>query len=71
MVARLAPPDQLGKYYGLFALSGKATSWAAPLTIALVTRQTESARIGISMILVFIVVGLVLLVRVREVRDPG
>ncbi|MEC9345132.1 MAG: MFS transporter [Pseudomonadota bacterium] len=71
MVARLAPPDQLGKYYGLFALSGKATSWAAPLTIALVTRQTESARIGISMILVFIVVGLVLLLRVREVRDPG
>lgn len=69
MVSRLAPPEQIGKYYGLFALSGKATSWAAPVAIATVTGLTDE-RLGMLVIPVFIAVGLLLLLRVAEQRDP-
>ncbi|WP_417519489.1 MFS transporter [Minwuia sp.] len=70
MVARLAPPDQLGQYFGLFSLSGKVTAFLAPFAIARVTAGTESVRAGVSVILIFLVVGLIILATVREQRDP-
>lgn len=70
MVARLAPPEQMGQYFGLFSLSGKVTSFVAPFVIARVTVASDSSRIGVSVILVFLVVGLAILTTVREERDP-
>lgn len=70
MVARLAPPDQMGQYFGLFSLSGKVTSFVAPFVIARVTVASDSSRIGVSVILVFLAVGLAILTTVREERDP-
>jgi len=70
MVTRLAPPDQMGQYFGLFSLSGKVTSFVAPFAIARVTEASESSRIGVSVILVFLVVGLAILTGVKEIRDP-
>lgn len=70
MVARLAPPEQLGQFYGLFSLSGKVTAFIAPFAIARVTDASQSSRIGVSVILAFLIVGLVLLAGVREERDP-
>lgn len=70
MVARLAPPDQMGQYFGLFSLSGKVTSFVAPFVIARVTVASDSSRIGISVILVFLAVGLAILTTVKEKRDP-
>lgn len=69
MVARLAPVGQLGQYYGLFALSGKATAFLAPFVIARAT-GIGGDRIGVSMILIFVGVGLFLLIGVKEERDP-
>lgn len=69
MVARLAPPGQLGQFFGLFSLSGKVTAFLAPFAIARVTDASDSSRIGVSVILVFLIVGLFLLVGVREERD--
>ncbi len=68
MVSRLSPPSMIGEFYGLFALSGKATAFLAPLVIAVVTAATASQRAGIATILVFLVAGLVLLIPVREER---
>jgi UMF1 family MFS transporter len=68
LLARLAPPEKMTQYFGLFAFSGKATAFAAPLAIAAVTQASGSQRIGISVILGFIVLGLLLLVGVREPR---
>jgi UMF1 family MFS transporter len=70
MVARLAPPDQMGQYFGLFSLSGKVTSFVAPFVIARVTVASDSSRIGISVILIFLIVGLAVLTTVKEQRDP-
>jgi UMF1 family MFS transporter len=70
LLARLAPPEKMTQYFGLFAFSGKATAFAAPLAIAAVTQATGSQRIGVSVILGFIAIGLLLLVAVREPKAP-
>jgi UMF1 family MFS transporter len=71
LIGRLAPPGMTGEFYGLFALSGRATAWMAPLAIDIVTRQMQSTRGGIACVLVFLVLGFALLGRVREVREPS
>lgn len=40
LLTRIAPPDAAGRYFGLFAMSGKLTSFAAPLAIAVATQVT-------------------------------
>jgi MFS transporter, UMF1 family len=57
-----------GEFYGLFALSGRATVWMAPLAIGIVTTATQSNRLGIACVLIFLVAGFLLLLRVREER---
>jgi UMF1 family MFS transporter len=65
LLARLAPSHQIGEFYGLFALSGKLTSFAGPLAVASVTAATASQRAGISVLVGFFAVGAVLLAFVR------
>ena len=68
LLARLAPASMMGEFFGLYALSGKATAFMAPLAVALLTSTFASQRAGISVILVFLVIGLGLLMFVREER---
>ncbi|MBM3491057.1 MAG: MFS transporter [Alphaproteobacteria bacterium] len=70
LIGRLAPPDMVGEFYGLFALSGKATTFLAPFLIALITQATGSQRPGLVVVLVFLGLGLVLLVPLREPNHP-
>jgi len=71
LLARLAPPDKITQYFGLFAFSGKVTAFLAPLLVALVTTLTHSQRIGMSAILLFLIVGIVLMLPVRiTARQP-
>ena len=65
LLARLCPPDKTTEFFGFYAFSGKITAFAAPLAIGLVTAPTDSQRLGISASLVFLIVGLLLLLRVR------
>jgi len=68
MLSRLAPPGMVGELYGLYALSGKATAFLAPLAVALATEGFASQRLGVAAILLFLLLGLVLLAGVREER---
>jgi MFS transporter, UMF1 family len=52
----------------LFAFSGKATAFLAPLSVALVTDIAASQRAGMASIPVFLVAGFLLLLPVRERR---
>ena len=65
LLARLAPQEKLAEFFGLFALSGKITSFAAPTLVATVTALTVSQRAGVSVLLVFFTAGALLLARVR------
>ncbi len=54
--------NETGRYFGIYALSGRATSFMATLAFSLVTYSTGSPRLGMSTLMVFLVCGLVLLV---------
>lgn len=69
LVARLAPADKVTQFFGLFAFSGKATAFLAPLLIALVTQLTGNQRLGIAAITIFLLVGMALILPVRVRRQ--
>ena len=65
MMARHTTPDRATEAFGLYALSGKVTSFLAPMLIALVTTASGSQRIGIAPLIVLFLIGLFLLSFVR------
>jgi UMF1 family MFS transporter len=71
LVVRLAPRERITQFFGLFALSGKLTSFAGPFLVATVTAVTASQKAGISVLLVFFLVGGVLLARVQVSGGSG
>jgi UMF1 family MFS transporter len=68
LLARLAPPDQITQYFGLFAFSGKVTAFLAPFLVATVTLASGSQRLGMATITLFLIAGMVLMLPVREPR---
>ncbi len=69
LMVRHTDPDTPTEYFGLYGLSGRATSFIAPSLIGLVTTLTQSARLGISPVIALFVIGLVLLIWVRPDGD--
>jgi UMF1 family MFS transporter len=65
LLIQLAPRERMTQYFGLFALSGKVTSFMAPLAVSLVTSITSSQKAGMAVLVVFFLAGLVLLTRVQ------
>ena len=57
-----------GEFFGLFALSGRATAWMAPTAIGIITAATQSNRLGVACVLFFLVLGFSCCWRVREER---
>jgi UMF1 family MFS transporter len=66
LLIRLAPKDRIAQYFGLFALTGKVTSFVGPLLIGAITAVTESQKAGMAVLVLFFVAGLALLRRVRD-----
>jgi UMF1 family MFS transporter len=65
LLARITPADKMTEFFGFFSFSGKITAFAAPLAIGAVTHASGSQRIGIATCLVFLIAGLLLLLRVK------
>jgi UMF1 family MFS transporter len=68
MMVRQADPERMSEAYGLYALSGKATSFLAPLSIGVITTLTGSQSWGVSPLVVLFAIGLFLL---RYVNPQG
>lgn len=66
LVARLSPPDMVGEFYGLYSLSGRATTFLAPLLIGIATAVFSTQRIAAAIVLVFLAIGFAILWRVKE-----
>lgn len=69
LLIRMAPKDRIAQYFGLFALTGKVTSFVGPLLIGIVTALTESQKAGMAVLVLFFFGGLALLATVR-VEQP-
>lgn len=65
-MARMAPPAEASAWFGLFALSGRVTGFLGPATLAAVTAATDSQRLGMATVLVFLALGALILATVKE-----
>ena len=66
LMSRLAPDELRNQLFGLYALAGRATGWLGPLIVGLVTKLTGSQKAGIAIIAAELLLGLALLLLVRE-----
>ncbi|UHS62513.1 MFS transporter [Agrobacterium vaccinii] len=65
-LARNVTIAEAGRYFGIYALSGRATSFMATLSFSIVTYATGSAHLGMAMLTIFLGAGFLLLLRVPE-----
>jgi UMF1 family MFS transporter len=66
LLVRLAPADRITQFFGLFALSGKVTSFLGPLLVGIVTAALVSQKAGMAVLIGFFVAGALLLAWVRS-----
>ncbi|WP_407521773.1 MFS transporter [Methylobacterium oryzisoli] len=57
LLARIVPPGEAGRYFGLLALSGRLTSFMAPLCVALATSLTGTLGAGPAVLIGFFGLG--------------
>lgn len=65
-LARNITIAEAGRYFGIYALSGRATGFMATLSFSIATYLSGSAHIGMATLIVFLGLGFVLLLRVPE-----
>jgi UMF1 family MFS transporter len=66
LMARLAPPEKRAEMFGLYSLSGKSIAFLGPLAFAALTNLSGNQRVGMTAVIIFIVLGAVILLGVRE-----
>ncbi|MDB5455765.1 MAG: transporter [Caulobacter sp.] len=59
LLARLAPPDQLASFFGLYAVSGTVTVWLGSFLVKTATNLTHSQQAGFAPIAGLLLVGLI------------
>jgi MFS transporter, UMF1 family len=64
LMAKVTPKDKQNQMFGLFAFSGKATGFVGPFFVSFITLWTASQRWGISILLFFFMIGLLLILKV-------
>jgi len=65
LLVRLAPPDRMAAFFGLFSLSGTATMWLGSLLVAIATKVWASQVAGFIPIAGLLALGLVALFTVK------
>jgi UMF1 family MFS transporter len=71
MLARLAPPELMTEFFGIYSLSGTATTWMASFTVSAFTAAFQSQRAGFASILIFLGLGFLGMLFVREERSSA
>ena len=66
LMAKISPPEMATQFFGLFALSATVTAFLAPLLVATATDLFESQRIGFGSLAILMIIGAVLLLKVKE-----
>ena len=67
MITTLLGYSNQGKGFGLFATSGKLTSFIGPLLVSTVTFIFDSQRIGFSAAILLLALGLLILVNIKKI----
>ena len=67
VITSLLNKNNQGKGFGLFATSGRLTSFVGPLLVSTVTFLTASQRIGFSAAIILLLSGLIILLNIRKI----
>jgi UMF1 family MFS transporter len=71
-LARSVSAKEAGRYFGIYALAGRATSFLAPFLVATVTAASGSPRLGMAVIVLFLLGGLLILLSAPyPAAEPG
>lgn len=70
LLTRLTPPEQTGAFFGVYALSGTATSWLGPFLVNQGTRVFKTQQGGFAMVTVLLFLGFIGLMFVRGGDRP-
>lgn len=65
LLTRVAPPEKLGVYFGIYALSGYATMWLGPLLVEQATRIGGTQASGFIPVIGLLAAGLFLMLFVK------
>lgn len=65
LMGRLTPKDKENEFFGFFAFSGKATTFAGPFLFGLLTEIFNTQRAGVAVITFFFLIGFLILQRVK------
>jgi len=71
LMAELAPPGRTTAFFGLFALSGRATAWICPMLVGAATTVFVSQQLGFLPVMAFFLIGTVLLACTVRPQGPG
>lgn len=71
LLSKLVPEDRHAEFFGLFAFSGKLSSLLGPLFYTTIIQATGDHRLAMASIISFFVVGLAIVVFVREERPAA
>jgi UMF1 family MFS transporter len=66
MMGKLSPRSMLNEFFGLYSMSGTATSFLGPAAIWVVTTVTHSQRPAVAVGIIFLALGLLLMIPVKE-----
>ena len=67
VITSMLNKNNQGKGFGLFATSGKLTSFVGPLLVGTVTFLTASQRIGFSAAIILLLSGLIILLNIKKI----
>ena len=67
VITNMLNKNNQGKGFGLFATSGKLTSFLGPLLVSTVTFLTASQRIGFSAAIILLLAGLIILLNIKKI----
>jgi len=68
VITSMLNKNNQGKGFGLFATSGKLTSFLGPLLVSTVTFLTSSQRIGFSAAIILLLLGLIILINIKKIN---
>ena len=68
VITSMLSKNNQGKGFGLFATSGKLTSFLGPLLVSTVTFLTASQRLGFSAAILLLLAGLVVLLNIKKIN---
>lgn len=71
MITKICPKDIIAQSYGFYALTGKSISFLGPLFYGLSTHIFETQLAGMGSIIIFWIIGLLILVGVKEIVETA